>query len=135
MANLSLFPNSRPFIGWLQPQFPRLAIFLLLCLTPATLALSLAPNRMTSSSPRFLTKYLHACWPSLPSAHPFCPWPIAIFPSLWSHPNSHPYTPWSSLHRTWYLFTPCTGQSHVSYLHFPPVILVHFILSILYVTI
>ena len=28
------------------------------------------PNRMTSSSPRFLTKYLHACWPSLPSAHP-----------------------------------------------------------------
>ena len=54
---------------------------------------------------------------------------------MWSHPNSHPYTPWSSLHHAWYLFTPGTGQSQVSSLPSPPLILVHFILSIPYVTI
>lgn len=110
--------KTRPFIGWLQPQFPRLAIFLLLCLTPATLALSLAPNRMNSSSPRFLTisisrllTFLTFCSPILSMAYCYLSFfvkppkltPIHTLIFSASHMVSVP---------------PCTGQSHVSYLHF-----------------
>ena len=81
MANLPLFSNSRPFIGWLQPQFPRFAIFLLFFIfiflfssfyvwPQPHLHCHWPPNRMTSPPPGFLIRYLHDCWPSLPSAHP-----------------------------------------------------------------
>lgn len=78
-------------MGWLQFQFPRLAISLLSRLTPATLALSLAPKQKDF----LLTKDSYWVSPCLLTCSPkFCPWPIAVFPSLWSHPNySHPYTP------------------------------------------
>lgn len=78
-------------MGWLQFQFPRLAISLLSRLTPATLALSLAPKQKDF----LLTKVSDWVSPCLLTCSPkFCPWPIAVFPSLWSHPNySHPYTP------------------------------------------
>lgn len=112
MAICPYFQN-KTFIGWLQPSFPGLLFSFPLCLTPATLHCHWPQTEWNSSfqgfllsiiSPRLLTfPYLH---------HPFCPWPIAIFP-LWSHPNSHPYTPWSSASHMVSVH-PCTGQSHVS---------------------